>query len=163
MLPFTQIWLLSRKALNNDNYLTELLNEHSEQFKIVNKNMKKLKKEGHQMGEDLRNKIFVNIHIPNHTKFTDKTANDFKGVMELKTIMLHHKITSSLIKQKRNKVEKIAQDDEHIDKEFAEFATICKDFINTSRIIKQVEMARGDILRTGLLSIKHNENKFEYF
>jgi len=162
MHPFFRIWTLGIQAHKNESEIIKLQGTHNELITDINKNMIRLKALGHSMGNDLRNKITTTIHIPNSRYRELRHESEISGVKELKTIVLDHRITTNLINDNRNKVQEISKKPDHIDHEFAILAMLFKKCINASRILKQVEMHRGVIIRQAILAIRH-DNKLEYY
>jgi hypothetical protein len=52
---------------------------------------------------------------------------------------------------------------EHLDYDFAKLALQCRRMINTSRILKQIELSKGTIFRKVIFAIKRNHDKIEFY
>lgn len=163
MHSFMKVWLHGQKALHDKYMLHELQKRHDNLSQEINKAIIRLKSQGHVMGCDLRNKQFTEIHVPNPVRVHDKTAKDYHDIVQLKTIRLDHKITAGLIKEKQSNLDKIIKDSDHIDNVFAKLAHGCREFIHISRVLRSVEMHKGQILRSIIFSIKHDDKRIEYY
>ena len=163
MHSYIKVWREGLKASRDEVYLHRLKEIHGKQVSDINSAMMSMKRKGHVMGCDLRNRLFTGIHVPNRGYVKNRKEHSYNGVMEMKTIRLEHRITSNLIKRNRRKLYRIMNNEENIDNEFAWFAMLWKDAINTSRILKQAEIWRGEILRDTVLSIRKEDNQVELY
>ncbi|MFW6282555.1 MAG: hypothetical protein ACOC1P_00680 [Minisyncoccales bacterium] len=158
-----KIWYLGRKAKDDYNFLEELQKRHDNLSVEINKAIVRLKNQGHFMGKDTRSKMVTEVHVPNSEKIRNKNSTEYRGIKKVPTLRLDHRITMKMIRAKRKIVSKIIHDKDHIDNAFAHLAMICKEFINTSRVIRQVELHKGEILRNTILALRHDDNKIEYY
>lgn len=163
MLKYGKVMLEAKKALNDNEYLAEMKSKQAELTKEINRHMMNLKRQGHVMGADFRNKLHTTVQVPNKDYLLNKKLRQYSGVIDLKTLRLDHKITASYIFSHRKKNEKVLNDKNHLDNEFVQLAHLWKDSINISRILKQVELSQGSIIRSSILAINHDDNRIEYF
>ena len=64
MLSYRNVIKEAKRGIDDNGYLEEMKKKHEDLTKEINKLMMKLKRQGHVMGADFRNKLHTTIQVP---------------------------------------------------------------------------------------------------